>query len=417
MKRLLAAFVICLALPTILHAEGSILLTATTDSLELETSAAVNTDYRCSFADHTTTAFTPGSSHGQITTATTTTIIAAPAASTQRQVKVCSIYNRSTSTAQTITFKFDTSATERHLYRATLGSLESAQFHEGRGFFRFDSGGRELGRVQDISGFTGRVYDYFKVGTAAEAIGVRYGFAKDTGLPGAWVPGTPGLNGAASNCDTTSGASILGSHVIPDPASGSLFLTGVGLSTSVAHLVQLMDPIWYNTGIVVTTTTGQAITQPALPARDSDGTTNGDGWNAGIYVTTATGNAAAVTTITLTYTDSDGNAGNTATMASFPATAVLGTFVPFQLEAGDRGIRSIQTITLGTTLTSGAISLVQYRMLASVPVTAANLGAPIAPVLAPPGVRLYNDTCLWVNYVASATTATNFAGTVTIMER
>jgi hypothetical protein len=38
----------------------------------------------------------------------------------------------------------------------------------------------------------------------------------------------------------------------------------------------LIDLLWVNTGLVVTTTTAQAITPVALPARDAAGTTNGD---------------------------------------------------------------------------------------------------------------------------------------------
>jgi hypothetical protein len=219
------------------------------------------------------------------------------------------------------------------------------------------------------------------------------------------------------SCDTAADATIAGAHVIPDPASGSFYLTDIGWGSTVAHLYQFTDLVWYNTGIAVTTTTGQNITQPTLPARDLNGTNNGDGWVAAIYVTTATTNAGAVTNTTLTYTDSDGNAGNTGTIASFPATAVAGTLAPFRLAAGDRGIRSIQTITLGTSYGGGAISLIHYRKLASIPHPLALVGA-VSPSFGPPGIRLYNDTCLWGPiYLASATTVTAVAGTVSIMER
>ena len=39
----------------------------------------------------------------------------------------------------------------------------------------------------------------------------------------------------------------------------------------------MIDVLWYNTGLVVTTTTLQAVTTPTLPARDINGSTNGDG--------------------------------------------------------------------------------------------------------------------------------------------
>jgi hypothetical protein len=87
----------------------------------------------------------------------------------------------------------------------------------------------------------------------------------------------------------------------------------------------------------------------------------------GIEVRTATTNAAAVLNATLDYTNSAGTPGRTGTIlptTGIPATAVAGTFIPFMLAAGDAGIRSIQNITLGTSLGAGAIHLVAYRVIA-----------------------------------------------------
>jgi len=192
------------------------------------------------------------------------------------------------------------------------------------------------------------------------------------------------------------------------------------VTTSTGHLVEVIDVIWYNTGTVVTTTTNQAITVPGTskPSRDNQGGTDGVGWNAAILVTTATTNAGAVTNTTLTYTDSDGNVGNTATIASFPATAVIGTFVPFQLQAGDGGIRSIEGITLGTSYVAGAISVILYRKLFTLPNTIVNMGA-IGQTYTtdPTGIRIYNGTAPWFIYRSSATTATTMAGSYRIIER
>jgi hypothetical protein len=136
----------------------------------------------------------------------------------------------------------------------------------------------------------------------------------------------------------------------------------------------LIDLMWINTGLVVTTITAQAITPVALPARDATGTTNGDDVQFGVLVTTATTNAAAITNMTISYTNQAGTAGKVGTISSFPATAVAGTLVPFQLATGDTGIRSVQSITLGTTLTAGAISLIGYRIISMAPHLVANAG-------------------------------------------
>lgn len=410
--------------------DASILLTATTEILELETSAAVSTDFKCEFADHTTTTFTPGTSQGNISTATTTTIVSAPAASTQRQIKECRVYNRSTTTAQIVTFKFDVSATERLLYKATLAAGESVQYTEERGFVAIDASGNIRIRATDTNGFTGRVESYSKAGTAKDSAGYWYAYGKDAGYPGAYALGTPGLNGFNTGCSVATqatnpvGAAQIGSNYLINPSTGGYYLTQANIAESVAELTQLIDPLWYNTGIVVTTTTAQAITMPgAIPARDTNGSTNGDGVYAALLTTTANTNAAVISNTTISYTDSNGNAGNTGTFQALvgwqaPATPVIGTWMRFQLAAGDRGIRSVQSITLGTSYGAGALSLVLYRPLATLANPVANVGSVLNPVpnITAPGIRLWNDTCVWALSVGSAS-ASNLAGTYTIMER
>ena len=55
------------------------------------------------------------------------------------------------------------------------------------------------------------------------------------------------------------------------------------------------------------------------------------------------------------------------------------------------------------------------RDLAMIGTTIANI--PASRALAPPGVRLYNGTCMLHCVMSSATTATFFNGEVTVMER
>lgn len=414
MRRLLALLVL-LAAPA---GANSLLLDATTKSLEMETGAAVSTDYVVSYADHTSSAFTPGMNQGNVATATTTAILAAPGASTQRQVKWVSVRNRGTST-QTVTLKLDVSATDYHITPAiALGAGEVLRIDSDGSLKVLDRNGRVKEQATEISGYSGRAFEWLKIGTASEAVGVQYAFLKDTGTPGAWVPGTPGLNGATTSCTAAAGATIAGAPIIPDPATGGWYLSSMRSAASVIHMLLVADLQWYNTGIAVTTTTNQAITFPTPVSRDDDGAANGLGVQAAIYVTTATTNAGAVTNTTLTYTDQSGNASNTATIASFPATAVAGTFVPFQLAAGDSGIRSIQGVTLGTSYGAGAISIVTFKSLAAVPNPIVNAGGILSDGTPwNPGIRLYNGTCLFPRYISSATTATTMTGVGAYMER
>lgn len=389
-----------------------IILDATNQTLEVATSAAGALNYVISYVDVTTTTFLPSSSQGNITTATTTTVLAAPAASTQRQLKLASFYNNA-SAAQTVTVKKDVAATEYQIIKATLNANESLHYTDGNGWEVLDAAGRvRTGATQD-TGYTGRVAAFYKVGTAPEAAGQWYSWAKDTGNPGAWAPGTPGLNGRATDGTTASDA---GCFLIQNPATGNNYLTNYAAAASVVCQPWVFDVLWVNSGLVVTTTTAQAITPVALPARDINGSTDGEGVWAGMLVTTATTNAGAITNMTMSYTNSAGTAGKTATIASFPATAVIGTVVWFQLAAGDKGVRSVQSVTLGTSLVTGAVSLILARPLANQPNLVANVGGVDTPPQNP-GVRLYNGTCALPIGLMSATTATTISGSISVMER
>jgi hypothetical protein len=434
MKRTLLALCLLLVLPSLARAEGGLILTnvaAAPDIIELLTSSTAATDWQCDYADHTTTTFVPGNQSGQTTTATTTTIVAAPAANEQRQVKFCTVFNRSTTASQTLTFKFDANGTERYLYTTTLAPNESAVFSETRGFFARDANGRE--KITSVLGAatTALNYGYTKTSTAYDAAGYWYMYSKDNGNPGVWLPPAPGINGFDTLCSTASnnadpyGAVEMGAQRLPDPASGGWFLTQATMAAAAIGTFRLIDIVWIETGLTVTTTTTQAVTSGALLARDDNGSSNGDGYKIALYALTALGNAAAVSNTTLTYVDSDNNAGNTATFQAVvgmqaPATPVVGTFMPFSLAAGDRGIRSISEITLATTYTSGTMALIIYRELATISVPLVQVAGVMIPptsINIQPGVRVYNGSCIALISTGPATTATTPTGNYTLVNQ
>jgi hypothetical protein len=393
-------------------------LDATTESLEVTTSAAVSTDYAVSYVDNASGTVTPGSSHGNISTATTTAVLAAPGASTQRAVTAVSVCNVGTTSTQTVTVKHDTSATERVIYRAAIGPSECLTADNTGAWSVANAAGVPKGPATSEVG--GRVYVWNKSATAIDTIGYHYAFFKDTGFPGAMVLGTPGLNGATLDCSTVAGgAGVIGAPIVP--STGNLYLASVTLANAVVGTYQLVDVLWYNTALVVTTTTAQTTTSPTLPARDDNGSTNGEGVQFALLTTTANTNAAAIANGAISYTDSDGNAG--AAGAQFAAVGfqttispVIGTWTPFYLAAGDRGIRALASVTLGTSYVAGALSAVLYRPLATVGVSVANNSTVVVP---PSNVRVWPGSCLaWVALGAPAVTAPLLtAATVQLVER
>lgn len=418
--------ILLLLLAMVSSASAGIVLDATTDSLEVVTTSTSAIDYDCNWADNTTSAFTPGDSTGQITTATTTTVVAAPASSTQRNIQNCTFRNAGT-VNNTVTIQKDANTSNRTKYSATLAAGESIRLDQSGTFSVVNAGGSLRTQSAVDSGYNGKTYAWQKVGTAKDSAGYWYSYQKDAGFPGASVLGAPGLNGWTTDCSTATnaaepaGAAQVGSHLLQDPATGNLYLTQVEIAGSFAETVQLIDVLWYNTGYTVTTTTGQNTTFPGggLPARDINGSSNGEGVQLALLTTTANTNAAAVATTTASYTDSDGNAGNTATFSALagwqaPATPVIGTWMPFQLAAGDRGMRAIASVTLGTSYGAGALSAVLYRPLVTISNTVANAAGVIT--LPAPGIRIYPNSCIMAISVGSASAST-LAGSYTIMER
>lgn len=423
MTRRLVLLLLCIV-SLVLPAQASTILEAT-DSIEVVTSSAAALDYNASFADYGTNSFTPSKSAGAISSATTTTIVSAPSSGLTRMIKELTLRNTSTSASNTVTLQRDVSGSNRTFYSRTLGPGESIDMDANGTITPFDATGRPIVGSVDTSGINGTVFPFFKAGGAKDSAGYWYNTMSAAGFPGAASLQAPGLNGFTTDCSIASqttdpnGAAQMGAHPLVDPASGSLYLKNVSITSAVTEMTQLIDVIWYNTGAVVTTTTGQTITMPTLPNRDINGSNNGAGWMAALWSTAANTNAAVVANTTITYTDQDGNSGNTGTFSGVvgwqaPATPVVGTWMPFQLAAGDTGIRSIQTLTLGTSYVTGSLSLVLYRVLATIPQLGVSTGAPVD--LGNPGVKIYPNSCIAAVQVGSAS-AGNLFGSYTIMER
>lgn len=392
-------------------------LTSTSDLIRVTTSAASQIEVHASYVDFNGTAVTPGRTNTPyITTATTTTVVPSPGSGVQRNIKHLNITNDHASVACVITVEHTDGTTAEELISVTLLSGENMVLGEDGRWTHYDANGA----VYPPAGkgaYDGYPAVFMKSGTAADTIGYWYCTSKDAGFPGAWSPGTPGINGRVTD-GTTSGD--FGSIPIKSPATGSNYLTELTMGASVNHSHMFFDVLWVNSGIAVTTTTAQSITTPTLPARDVNGTTNGEGCMIAMLTTTANTNAAVISNSTVSYTNSDGTSGRTATLTAIagsqiPATPVVGTIVWFNLQAGDRGVRSIESITLGTSLGAGAVSLMICRDLAEIGTSLVNVQ--FTRKLSEPGVRLYNGTCMLHCVLASATTATFFNGEVVIQEK
>ena len=392
-------------------------LASTSDLIQVVTSHAAQIEVHASWVDLNGTTVTPGRTNTpHITTATTTTIVASPASSTVRNVKHLNITNDHASQSCIVTVEHTDGTTVVEMMSYVLLPGENMILNEEGTWRHRDAQGAEYPPA-GLGSYNGRTVGFMKTGTAADAVGYWYCTSKDAGFPGAWAVGTPGVNGRVT--DGTASADN-GCFPIANPSVGANYLTEVNMAAAVNHTHLLFDVLWVNSGLAITTTGAQAITTPTLPARDLNGTTNGEGCSIAILCTAAVGLAAVASNATVTYTNSDGTGSRTATLSAIvgsqaPATPVIGTLIWFNLQAGDKGVRSIQSISLNTSWVSGSISLMITRDIATIGTTIPNVNA--QKIIGTPGIRLYNGTCLLHCNLASATTATFYAGELVVMEK
>jgi hypothetical protein len=117
-----------------------ILLTTTSDVLRIVTSFAADIDVFASFIDRNGSTDTPGNQDAAITTATTTSIVSAPGASTYRNVRNISIRNKDAVDGCTVTVQFYDGVNAREVIKATLAAGESMNYEDGYGWSVFESG-------------------------------------------------------------------------------------------------------------------------------------------------------------------------------------------------------------------------------------------------------------------------------------
>ncbi len=225
-----------------------------------------------------------------------------------------------------------------------------------------------------------------------------------------------GVPGAGAFDTTLNGVTLSSSSTVPngsiyrtDPVSGNAYLARLSANATQAGTLILCDRLWHNGGFTITQTTAHSITSPTWPARDATGTTNGVGVLLALEVSAATG--AGTPTITVGYTNSGGTASRSATnqIATVASSAIGATYL-IGLQAGDVGVRSVQSLTLSATWTSGTINLVAYRPIAALPLSAAFVPNAIDAITG--GMpRIYNGTVPYFMFIPNTTTASNIQGT------
>jgi len=172
-----------------------LLLTSSSDFLELQTLSPVSTDWTAGYLDinGTTGTFVPGSAQGNVVAAGTISIVGSPPDSnTRRQLKYLSVVNKDPSLTQTVVIDKNSGAAFNLTGPIALSPGDSLQYVDSRGFSVLTSQGQEK--------FVGLPGPQGPMGPAGVTMFLE-GDAGDDGVQGppggAGAAGTPGPTGPA----------------------------------------------------------------------------------------------------------------------------------------------------------------------------------------------------------------------------
>jgi hypothetical protein len=244
----------------------------------------------------------------------------------------------------------------------------------------------------------------------------RKGFSKGSFTPaasGSWhslwtIAGQPGagaaqgsVNGAIPDDATTGAHPFVNASGAGNNYLGYVACTGLAVGTLVIY-----DRLWHDSGLN-TNTTITNITQPAL-TRSTDG--KGVELWAEWYVASG---AATATNATISYTDQDGNTGNTGTIVMPARTKAIADMFPMTMAAGDYGVRAVASCQLSTTQTSGTWGLTLMKRLGEIPIRPSDQGASVLNAIDLGLPEIPDDACLAFMF-QGANTANTLAGTLSI---
>lgn len=194
-------------------------------------------------------------------------------------------------------------------------------------------------------------------------------------------------------------------------------LIGGSITPSVAGVYLLYDRLLHIGDLNGTVTTSQTV-QGTTPTPALTRNTGGAGNMAWYEIYTAIGTTSS--TLTMTYTDQDGNTGNTSTInigATGFREVTRAQRIP--LAAGDSGVRSIQSVQLSvTTGTAGNFGITIAQPLAWIPVGAAGSAGWRDYTTGLPGIpTIDTDACLALMFIPTAATAPEVWGCIATIEK
>lgn len=202
---------------------------------------------------------------------------------------------------------------------------------------------------------------FFKLSATSKSAGSFHSLWTVAGKSGA---GSAAGSAAGAVCTNTTAG---GMSITSPGGSNTLYLASVELAGATAGTFIIYDRLVHTSGLVGNVATAQTVNSVALTRN-----TTGEEVECWLEWYTATG--ATATTATVSYTNEQGTSGRTG-VATTVASMIVGQVLPVTLQAGDKGVRSVQSVTLAaSTGTAGNFGVTLVRRVVHIPISLANVG-------------------------------------------
>jgi len=207
-------------------------------------------------------------------------------------------------------------------------------------------------------------WDFAKLAPGNSVTNAWYSFWKSVGSGGtgadpATTPGT-----AYSPDQSTA---VAGAMFFPDRASDQRHLVYMQVTGINNGCLMLYDRLVGVAGITLNSTGAKTVNSTAVPRYSGTDAFDNEAW---LEITTATSATAPIVNIS-SYTAADGSTGLAGGSVTFPnAASLAGVMVPLPLADTDAGVRSVETLNVGTAGGAGVATVVILRPIARIPILA-----------------------------------------------
>jgi len=260
--------------------------------------------------------------------------------------------------------------------------------------------------INALSNGKGQAYWFYKKSPSGSgAAGIMMRLWNGVGFPTAGADPTPALQGAVPTKDTA------GALPIANPISpATLHLLSMGAVGTSQAVLLLYDRLWHVGGIALNSNALQTFTGLTAPSRHADGIGN----QLLLEITVAAGSTARDMTINYINTNDEAKS----VVVNIPASAVINRVLMVGLAAGDRGVKSVQSVQLPTAMSAGTANLVMFNAMELIAVpflvyvyTEKDLVLQSANL-----PRVADNACLSLMWLASASATPEFWGKIILAE-